>query len=369
MDDHFNRILVVSSGQIGDLLLTTPLIRATRRRWPGAQIDVLGFKDAMGMLRGNPDVHELIEVPRGSGWRESKPLIRSLWRRYDLALITDGSDRTHLVGWIAGRLRSGLVPMRASTGWWKRLLLNHAVTIVGHHVADEKHRLLAPWLPSPSARESADAVVAPRALPLPPEIATVLRSSYVVIHVPSMWSYKQWPLAHYRQLVDALLADGRQVILTGGPSAEDRDKVAEVAALDDPPALVNVSGRMNFGEIAMLLGGSSLYIGPDTSITHLAAACNVPVIALFGPTSPQQWGPRPGPPCAAGQTDPAPLSYQQRAARQRVGRVIMMQGPNACVPCNRAGCDDRRDSRSECLEQLTPQRVIAEARGLLTAAA
>ena len=61
------RILVVATRQIGDVLLTTPLIHAARRRWPQARIDVLAFAGTLGMLRGNPDVDELIESPARLG--------------------------------------------------------------------------------------------------------------------------------------------------------------------------------------------------------------------------------------------------------------------------------------------------------------
>ena len=87
VDDGFERILVVCTRQIGDVLLTTPLIHAAKARWPEPTIDVLGFGGTLGMLRGNPDVAELIEVPAGSGWVASRALIRRLWRRYDLALV------------------------------------------------------------------------------------------------------------------------------------------------------------------------------------------------------------------------------------------------------------------------------------------
>ena len=67
-DDAFARILVICTRQIGDVLLTTPLIDAAKQRWPAARIDVLGFAGTLGMLRGNPQIGELIEVPAGSGW-------------------------------------------------------------------------------------------------------------------------------------------------------------------------------------------------------------------------------------------------------------------------------------------------------------
>lgn len=360
MVDDFRRILVVATRQIGDVLLTTPLIGAAQRRWPAARIDVLGFAGTLGVLRGNPAVHSLIEVEPGAGWLRSLPLAARLWKRYDLALITDGGDRAHLYGWIAARTRSGLVPDRASVSWWKLRLLQHAVMVDSSvHVVVEKGRLLAPWL-APAEDWS---VEAPPDTALPADVERLLATRPVVVHVPSMQRYKQWPLEHYRTVVRALVDAGHQVVLTGGPAASDRASVAEVCAVAESPHVLDLSGRLDFAQLATLLRRAALYIGPDTSVTHLAAACGTATIALFGPTPPERWGPWP-----AGARSPAmppgdisAPGYQRRAESQRVGRVILLQGPGACVPCGRAGCEDRNDSRSDCLDRLGPERVIAQA--------
>ena len=143
------RILVVATRQIGDVLLTTPLIRAARERWPQARIDVLGLAGTLGLVRGNPDVAELIETRRGDGWRAALVLLRRLWRRYDLALVTQESDRAHLYAFLAAPVRAGVVPSTPRHAWWKRLLLRHAVVAAGDrgdtHSADEKLALLRPW--------------------------------------------------------------------------------------------------------------------------------------------------------------------------------------------------------------------------------
>ena len=355
MDDHFSRILVICTRQLGDVLLTTPLIRAAKARWPAASIDVLGFAGTLAMLRGNPDVNEAIEMPAGSGWRRSWPLIRRLWRRYDLALIAQYSDRAHLVGFIAGRRRSGQV-FDTRKAWWKRALLHHAVLLDDErqsHAVPEKLRLLEPWgLPETTA------LVAPAAEALPPDVAAALESSYVVLQVPSLVRYKQWPLEHFASLARSLVAEGVQVLLSGGPAAADRAACAEVAAAAISPRLLDLSGRLSLNQLVTLLRGAAAYVGPDTSVTHLAAACDTPVVALYGPISPRLWGPWPGP--AALQ---AP--FVDRAARQQARKVIVLQGPPACVPCNRAGCDNHLASRSECLETLDPGRVADEVRRLL----
>ncbi|MEO7338762.1 MAG: glycosyltransferase family 9 protein, partial [Caldimonas sp.] len=353
-DADFRRILVVCTRQIGDVLLTTPLIRATRRRWPDAAIDVLGFTGTLGMLKGNPDIHELIEAKGGSGWVASRALIGRLWRRYDLALIAQYSDRAHLYGWIAAPTRSGQV-FAGVKGWWKRLLLQHIVTIDDRHehAVTEKMHLLDPWVTPPTA-----ALVPPRADALPEAVGAALRSPYVVVHVPSLVRYKQWPLEHYATLARALAGDGVQVVLSGGSSDADRRACAEVVERASGSGLLDLSGRLTLNQLATLLAGASAYVGPDTSITHLATACDVPVVALYGPISPRLWGPWPG-----GETGVAP--FVDRAARQQARKVVVLQGPQPCVPCNGAGCDKHNDSRSLCLESLEPARVVDEVRRIL----
>jgi heptosyltransferase III len=353
---EFERVLVICTRQIGDVLLTTPLIHAAKQRWPQAQIDVLGFAGTLGMLKGNPDVHELIEVPGGSGWVQSKALIKRLWRRYDLALVAQHTDRAHLYGWIAARVRSGQVPDEARA-WWKRALLDHAVVLRAHqtHIVIDKLRLLSPWT-EPAEAE----VIAPAGADLPSAVAERLRAPYVVLQVPSLVRYKQWPLAHYAELAKALAGDGLQVLLTGGPSEADRNAVAEVARMADMPQVLPLAGLLDLSQLTALLRGASLYVGPDTSVTHLAAACDVPVVALYGPIDPRVWGPWPG-------KRPLEIPYERRALSQRSGKVILLQGTPPCVPCNGAGCDRHNDSRSECLETMEPQRVLAEARAALAA--
>ncbi len=352
-------VLVVVTRQIGDVLLTTPLIRETRRCFPGALVDVLGFEGTLGMLQGNPDVHELLATPARLGWRGTWRLARRLWRRYDLVLVAEASDRAHLIGWMAAPARAGLLAPEGSSNWWKRRLLDHVVTTGGDrgevHVVTEKLRLLQPWQ---AAAGAAAQVVPPRAAPLPADLQARLAAGYVVVHTPSMWPYKQWPLPHFRDLVGRLGQAGRQVVLTGGPAAADREAVAAMQGAA-PAGLLVDAGVLGFAQLTTLLQGAALYIGPDTSVSHLAAATGVPVLAIFGPTNPQRWAPWPAGP------GEQPVRFVRRADRQSAGNVTLLQADLPCVPCGRAGCDDHRASRAECLPAIDPARVAAAALDLL----
>ena len=104
-----SRILVISLRRIGDLLLTTPLIRSLRRAWPDSDIDVLVFANTAGILAGNPDINRIISMPHRPTTAESARLFVRLWRRYDIAISTQSGDRPTVFAFAAGRLRAGVV--------------------------------------------------------------------------------------------------------------------------------------------------------------------------------------------------------------------------------------------------------------------
>jgi heptosyltransferase-3 len=180
----------------------------------------------------------------------------------------------------------------------------------------------------------------------------------VVMHVPSMWPYKQWAPEKFRAVAAELLARGHQVVLTGTAGARDQECIAPLRDLAPAPRLLDVSGKLGLDQVGTLLARAALYIGPDTSVSHLAAAVGVPTLVVFGPTNPQRWAPWP----ASGE---APVQFQRRASAQSAGNVTIVQATLPCVPCSRAGCEDHLSSRSDCLLQITPEEVLAQALALL----
>src|SRR5437868_6640748 len=93
-DLHQNpRILVITLRRLGDVLLTTPLIRALKAGCAGCSIDALVFRGTEGMLAGNRDLDGVIVIPQRPSIAETVGIIRRLWRRYDLAVPTQTGDR------------------------------------------------------------------------------------------------------------------------------------------------------------------------------------------------------------------------------------------------------------------------------------
>ena len=137
------------------------------------------------------------------------------------------------------------------------------------------------------------------------------------------------------------------MVATGGPAAEER------AYLDDVwrgTTVQRQDGRLTWPELAGLVGRARVFIGPDTSVTHLAAATGCPMVALYGPTDPRLWGPWP-----VGGLD-AP--WEAAADIQLRGNVRLVQHAFPCTPCQLEGCERKLESYSACIDSLDPAHVL-----------
>ncbi len=94
-------MLVITLRRLGDVLLTTPLVRALRQGITNARVDMLVFAGTEAILAGNPDLDRVIATPEKPGLAEAAALIGRLWRRYDIAVSTQTGDRPTLMAAIA----------------------------------------------------------------------------------------------------------------------------------------------------------------------------------------------------------------------------------------------------------------------------
>lgn len=349
------KILIIATRQIGDTLITTPLISAVKKIWPRAKIDFFGYENSLSMLSGNPDLNAVIGTKPRPKFKDYLHQFFRLFQRYDLAIITQPSDRAYLYGLIAARHRVGVIPNEAKLNWWKKKVCIHTVEVdyFHQHVIAEKIRLLETFTDEATLFGSPISVTPPAEVNLPTEISHQLNSEYIVLHPSPLTAYKRWPLAHWVSLIEKL-SPHQQVVLSAGPVAQDKELNKNIIALLSDTArknILNLDGCLKLDQLGTLLRQAKLYIGVDTSVTHLAAACNTPTITLFGATPPTNFGPWPN-----GFIGKQP--YQLKGSPQKVGNVTIIQGPGECVPCRKAGCEDRSDSRSDCLNNLTVEQVL-----------
>ena len=342
------RILIIVTRRIGDVLLATPLIRSLKRAWPDARIDALVFAGTHGVLIGNPDLEQIHTVAERPRFSEHLALLARLYRRYDLALSLVTGDRPTFYAAIAGRCSIGLLLDEPGQHWKRRLLdqwlpldalrmhtvranLTLAETLGITAIAE----VVPSWLPQDAAE--VDALLGKSCTPL------------AVLHPYPKFRYKMWREDGWAEVARWFITNGYRVALTGSPDADERAYVDAIAR--HVPDALNLAGRLTLGGTAVLLARAKIFVGPDTAITHMAAASGVPTIALFGPSDPVKWGPWP-------QGHPATTNPWQRLGDQHVGNVQLMQGRAACVPCKLEGCERHIDSDSDCLLAITPKSII-----------
>jgi heptosyltransferase-3 len=338
------RILVVALRRLGDVLLTTPLIRSLKRAFPDAAIEALVFAGTEGTLAGNPDLTGVITMPRTAAGNLA--LARALWRQYDLAISTQSGDRPILFAWIAGRASAGPLAQGGGIAALKRMALDYPVVADAAQHRVEEVLDLATALGIPAVRDMV--------CPSGPRRADLLpHGDYAVIHAGPMFRYKRWPAEGWRTLAATLAGRGLAVVATGGPGPEDQrysDEVWGPRGTCDAPVVRRLDGVLTWPELAGAIAGARVYIGPDTSVTHLAAATGAMTVALYGPTDPRLFGPWPvGGPASA---------WEATGTIQRRGNVWLVQNPLPCLPCQNEGCERRIDSYSRCLDLLSPQQVL-----------
>lgn len=353
-------ILLVITRRIGDVLLATPLIESIAEAWAGTAIDMLVFHGTESVVQAHPRVRRVIAVRERPGILQHIVFIADLWNRYDAAVSLVPGDRPTIYAWAAGRWRAGVLIDEVQQHWKRRLLdrwadfdgLNTHTVRTHLALADilgiaPRARVVPAWQPRHEAELAAAAGF------------DTTHTAFAVLHVFPKFNYKMWHADGWAALAQHLAARSLRIVLTGGSDTEELQYVQRIAAAL-PADTVNLAGKISLPAASCLAGRSRIYVGPDTAMTHIAAALGVPVLALFGPTNAVKWGPWP-------RGHPASENPWQRCGTQCRGNVILLQGTGACVPCHLEGCERHISSLSDCLQQLSAARVIHAAERLLDA--
>jgi len=331
-------ILIANIRLIGDVILTTPLIGLLKEAYPEAAIDLLVNRGTGEFLEKDPRVRGVVYSEgnlSGTG-RTRTRYLGKIFRRYDLAINMNASDRGSIAVLVASRRwRVGIY--YGNQFWkdfWKRLLFSHPIPypfpihyarlcqVVAEKLGLTVTRLEAKvyWDGQDEAR--VDSVLA----------ALAVNGDYFVIHPFARWRYKYWLPEKFAAVSDAISERyGLQPVWTSSPAAGERQALDVAAALCRiRPALI--PGELNLNQMTCLLSRSSLYVGLDTAVSHLAATTGIPMVALYGPTITDWWAPW-------NNDGPVVQQYPLARGKQRSGSIIVIQQDMPCVPCGLAGCD------------------------------
>jgi ADP-heptose:LPS heptosyltransferase len=262
------RILFVTSTRIGDAVLSTALLGHLLRTHPEARFTVACGPAAAGIFARMPRLERLIVVAK-----------RRLSLHWPLLWSQVAFTRWDLVVDLRASALAFMVPARRRAIGKGGRRPGHRLT----HIA-EVLRLSPPPLPVAWTAPQDEA-----------RAATLLAGApWLVLGPTANWSGKVWPAERFIEVARALTAPGgalagARIAVLGGPGKAERAMAAPV--LSAFPDAIDLVGTLDLPEVAAALRRAVLFVGNDSGLMHLAAACGTPTLGLFGPTEAGEYGP------------------------------------------------------------------------------
>ena len=287
-------LLIIKRRYIGDVLLATPTVRAIRAARPDVRVTMMVNRGTEDVLSGNPDMDEIIALDKGSLAAQSRLIAGLRRQRFDTVIdLTDG-DRSAFLSWISG------APVRIGFNDEERWR-GHYYTQVVQSVSGVRHRIdrdleaLKPlgiqavskdpqlWL-TPEEENSADQLL--------DQLGVQRSQSTVILQPGARYWFKAWPPERFAELADRLTSQYGCQVLIGG-SDQDDDLAQQIRQMAKSRSII-MAGRTTIKQFAAIAKKSALFVGSDSGAMHVATAVGTPVVALFGPSNPAEWGPRGG---------------------------------------------------------------------------
>ncbi len=296
--DTIRRILIRSTNWVGDAILTTPAIRAIRKNFPHSEITILAKPWVVPVFEENPHVDSIMIYEsnnRHKGWRGRLRLIRDIRKKkFDLAILFQNAFEAAIIACVSR------IPIRLGYDTDGRgLFLTHSVPVTRNakfkdiHETDYYLGMLTPFGLTPdgstltlkiseSNHRSADKLLTGYGIGESDQIVGINPGA-------TYGSAKRWFSERYAALADKIQDRyGSHILIFGAPGEKEiGQKVTQLIK----KSTINLCGRTTLGEAIALINRCNLFITNDSGLMHVAAALDIPLVAIFGPTNPGTTGP------------------------------------------------------------------------------
>jgi len=329
------KILFFKLGALGDLVLAVPSFRMIKKRFPHSKISLLVDERWSKIVERVPYLDEIIPFKRDELWSSGFRLpgmIRLLRHKgFDISIDFQNTEKTHLLSFLSKiperyGYKRGLLGncLNKGIGGFKRVIppLEHQFELLKPLGVKELDSKLELW-PDPSDNLRVDRLL---------EQSWINQNAFVVgfvLGASSKWVTKRWDIERFIALGDELQRKYQARIVLLGSSADEN--LAEEYLKYSSRGVINLVGKTSLGELVALVKNLKLLVTPDSAPLHIASATDTPVIALFGPTSPEKH---------------IPPSSQIKVHRKRI----------ECSPCYSGSCSNK--DKYLCMKQITVEEVM-----------
>ena len=341
------KILIIKYRNIGDVLLTTPLISRLKSFYPGAQIDVALNRGTEDMIRLNPNISKVLVYDRHK--IKSLNFISKIWsewnffssfrkKNYELVInLTEGDRGGFITLLTKAPVRLGYL----SPNWILRDAYTETFPKQGfRHTIDtnlDSLKILKISIKSKKVdifwAESDNQIINKK-------LSNI--NEFIHIHPVSRWLFKCIEDKTMAKIIDFCeLELGIKVVLTADSNIHEIEKLDTI--LNHCSSIpLNLAGKLTLMQTAALNKRAKLFIGVDTAIMHVSASNDTPVFAFFGPSGADNWGPW--------DNSLIVSTYNHRNGLQTMGKHRVFSESRACQPCGNDGCNGTKIS--DCLMSM-----------------
>jgi len=342
------KILILKFRNIGDVLLITPLLSNLKLCYPDARIDIGVNKNTDSMLTLNNNVDNIIVYDREG--IKALSLFKKIWKEvkfsfffrkenYDIVISLTEGDRGAQIAWLSG------ASIRIGYSNSNRILKNaftHYLSKQGFRHTLETNLDPLRVLGLPINNKKVEIFWSKKDAKVIESHVSKLEQEFIHIHPVSRWLFKCIADATIAQIIDFCEIElNRRVVITAAPVQAELSKVDSILNLCKSIP-VNLSGKLTLKQTAALNKKSKLFIGVDTAIMHISAANDTPVLAFFGPSGANHWGPW--------DNRLMESSYVRTSGFQTMGMHRVFSESRECQPCGKDGCNGTKISN--CLMDL-----------------
>ncbi|MDP2682193.1 MAG: lipopolysaccharide heptosyltransferase II [Deltaproteobacteria bacterium] len=298
----FNKVLIIKLGAIGDLLMTTPAVRALKKAYPTSHVSLLVGKSSKMAVNGNPYIDEFIEcddyiIYKGTLLQKLKYILSLILKikrkKYDVVFVFHRDWRFNLFAFLCG------IPERVGfdrNGEGRFLTKKVRISGIKHNIDQYLEIIKAigirddgkgmDFIISNEAEKAVDKILTKKGLKNGDIKIGVLAGG--ASNIKTEMPIKRWPVEDYAELSRKIVADGYKVILLGAES----DKFnSEIILRNIINGVIDLTGRTTLEETAAVMKRCKVIVTHDSGPMHLASAMQVPVISIFGPTDPRGYYP------------------------------------------------------------------------------
>lgn len=320
--------LLIRPGGIGDAVLLAPAIRALRRAYPEATIDLLAERRNSGIFSLVPEVNKVFhyDAPR--------ELMAALRRRYDVVIDT---EQWHRLSAVVARLTGAQVSIGFATNERSRLFTHHIPYSQDEYEAISFLNLLMPLGIDKHAALPASFLSVPETAKQRAEelLGDLSGKSFIAIFPGGSIPERRWGAERFKGLTGILNAEGIPVVVVGG---KEDAAAGEIIITDNNG--INLAGKTSLVETAAVIEKSAVLVSGDSGILHVGVGLDRPTVSLFGPGIANKWSPQ--------------------------GRKHIVINKNLpCSPCTRFGYTRKCPISARCMAEITVDEVAAAVGNLI----